>query len=459
MIRTDRVLPQDLNAEAAVLSAMMVDDEAIPEVLDFLVEDHFYRNSHRLIFNAIKLMFMQGIEIDIITLIDNLKKSKDKRTHKNHLEMVGGESFINDLSDVVLSGANIVQHAKIVKNKAMARQLIVSANSILEKAYGSEMDGVEVLEFAEETILKVSAAQVDDTMSGPMEGTIQLMKNAEDAYNGKQRVRGVPSGFVDLDRITGGFGKGQLIILAARPAMGKSSLALAFASNAVKHYNKKVGLLTMEMESLELLAKIVSMESEVPLSCFNKGHGWDERKIMRASSAAQAISELNLQIDDAGSNTSLTVRAKARRMKAKMGGLDMILIDYLQLMSGTGKEGRQQEISEISRNLKILAKELSIPIIALSQLNRGVEGREDKRPKLSDLRESGAIEQDADVVMFLYRDVVYNPETDFPEVAELILGKNRHGPIGTVYLSWFPEFTLFRNAMEASYYGEKKGDD
>lgn len=454
-IRTDRILPQDLNAEAAVLSAMIVDNNVVPRAIELLQEDHFYRNSHRLIFGTIIDMFELSIEVDIITLIDKLKQASDKKTHKNHLEMVGGESFINDLSDVVLSGANIEYHANIVLEKALLRQLIIASNSILEKSYRADSPVDDIVDAAEQAIFQIAERPNKKTfmsLHDLMPGTI---KHIEETANSKKSVFGVPSGFNELDRFIGGFRPGQLVILAARPAMGKTSFALNLAFNAAYHFDKKVGIFTMEMESEELLMRMLSSASEVSMDNMLKGYGMDEKKIFRISGVAQALSEKDVYIDDNGSNTILDVRAKSRRLKAELQGLDMILIDYLQLMSSRGRsESRQQEISEISRNLKILAKELGIPIIALSQLNRGVEGRDDKRPKLSDLRESGAIEQDADIVMFIYRDEVYNQADkdgaplDNEGKAEIIISKNRHGSIGTVHLTFLKQFTSFRDVSQ-----------
>lgn len=450
--RTNKMLPKDLNAEAAVLSAMIVDNDSIPEVIDEINEDFFYHNHHQLIFAAIKRLFVKNIEVDIITLIDELRKGKVKRSHRNELDVVGGEVFINELADMVLSGANIKHYVNIVKSKALLRNLIKSSVRILEVAYQDQMEGTEALGLAEEYILEISGAQTEETMVSGSESVLCVMDNVSSSLDGKQQFRGIKSGFYDLDRIIGGFGNGHLIILAARPSLGKTSLVLAFALNASLNFSKKVGIFTMEMEHEELSSRMLSMRAEVPLECFTKSIGWNENKVARTQLQAQKIHDADLQIDTDGVNTILSIRAKALKMKAKMGGLDMIIIDYLQLMSGMSKtrESRQQEISDISRNLKILAKELGIPIIALSQLNRGLEVREDKRPRLSDLRSSGAIEQDADLVCFLYRDEVYNPETVEVGVAELIIRKNRHGSIGTVFLDWQGEYTLFRSVGERS---------
>ncbi len=454
-VRTDRILPQDLNAEAAVLSAMIVDNNVVPRAIEMLLEEHFYRNAHRIIFQTISDLFETSIEVDIITLIDKLKQKNDKKSHRNHLEMVGGEAFINELSDVVLSGANIEYHANIVLEKALLRQLIVTSNSILESSYRADSPVDDIVDSAEQAIFKIAERPNRKTFMSLHDLMPDTIKHIEETAASKKSVFGVPSGFTDLDRFIGGFRAGQLVIIAARPAMGKTSFALNLAFNAAYHFDKKVGIFTMEMESEELLMRMLSSASEVSMDNMLKGYGMDEKKIFRISGVAQALSEKEIHIDDNGSNTILDIRAKTRRLKAELQGLDLILIDYLQLMSSRGRqESRQQEISAISRNLKILAKEVGIPIIALSQLNRGLEGRDDKRPKLSDLRESGAIEQDADIVMFIYRDEVYHQadkdgnQLDNDGKSEIIISKNRHGAIGTVHLTFLKQFTSFRDATQ-----------
>ena len=440
--KIQREAPKDINAEAAVLSAMMLDNFAVAKSIEMLDKDHFYRPSHKIIFENMIELFEENIEIDIITLINKLKTN-------TQLEAVGGEAFINELSDVVLSSANIEFHANIVLERALLRQLIETSGKIIEKCYASDEAVDDIVDRAEQMIFNIAERPGKKAFQSISEIIPATIKNIEEAATSKKSVLGVPTGFMDLDRKIGGFRPGQLIIIAARPAMGKTSLALNIASNAAVRYNKKVGILTMEMESDELLMRMLSSASEVSMDEMLKGYGMNEKKILRIAGAAEVLSEKEIYVDDSGSNTILDIRAKTRRLKAELKGLDLIIIDYLQLMSvKRNRENRQQEISEISRNLKVLAKELSIPIVTLSQLNRGLESREDKRPKLADLRESGAIEQDADVVLFIYRDEVYNEETEFPGVAEIIVGKNRHGAIGKIELRFLKEFTSFRDKNE-----------
>ena len=440
--KIQREAPKDINAEAAVLSAMMLDNFAVAKSIEMLDKDHFYRPSHKIIFENMIELFEENIEIDIITLINKLKTN-------TQLEAVGGEAFINELSDVVLSSANIEYHANIVLERALLRQLIETSGKIIEKCYASDEAVDDIVDRAEQMIFNIAERPGKKAFQSISEIIPATIKNIEETATTKKSVLGVPTGFMDLDRKIGGFRPGQLIIIAARPAMGKTSLALNIASNAAVRYDKKVGILTMEMESNELLMRMLSSASEVSMDDMLKGYGMNEKKILRIAGAAEVLSEKEIYVDDSGSNTILDIRAKTRRLKAELKGLDLIIIDYMQLMSvKRNRENRQQEISEISRNLKVLAKELSIPIVTLSQLNRGLESREDKRPKLADLRESGAIEQDADVVLFIYRDEVYNEETEFPDLAEIIIGKNRHGAIGKIELRFLKEFTSFRDKNE-----------
>ncbi|RLC53446.1 MAG: replicative DNA helicase [Candidatus Cloacimonadota bacterium] len=438
--RTERQLPNDLNAEAAVLSAMMIDNYVVAKAIESLVEDNFYRKSHQIIFRNMSQLFEANKEIDIITLIDNLKTNTE-------LEKVGGEAFLNELSDVVLSGANIDYHVNIVLEKALLRQLIQTSNKIVESSYNSDQPVEDIVDEAEQAIFRIAERPNRKAFQSIASVIPTTIENIEETALTKKNVLGVASGFMDLDRKIGGFRPGQLIILAARPAMGKTSLALNMASNMAIKFDKKVGIFTMEMEADELLMRMLSAASEVEMENMLKGYGMNEKKLLRIAGAAEVLAEKDIYIDDNGSNTILDIRAKTRRLKAELKGLDMIFIDYMQLMSvKRNRENRQQEISEISRSLKILAKELGLPIIALSQLNRGVESRDDKRPKLSDLRESGAIEQDADIVLFIYRDEVYYEEaSEKPGIAELIIGKNRHGAIGKVELRFDAKFTAFRD--------------
>ncbi|OQY37157.1 MAG: replicative DNA helicase [Candidatus Cloacimonetes bacterium 4572_65] len=438
-LSAERTLPYDINAEAAVLSAMMLDNVAASRALTELEDKFFYRTAHRIIFEAMKELYRESIEIDLVTIIDRL-------TRINKLDKIGGVAYVNEVSDVVLSTANIEYHIKIVTEKAVLRELIVTSNNIIENCYSAEDDVADIIDSAEQMIYDVTNRTNTSYFKdiGAIMG--DTLNAIHEVASSKTAVAGTSTGYHDLDRMTGGFKPGQLIILAARPAMGKTALALNIAFNAVMYNNQKVAIFTMEMASEELLVRVLAAASEVPMDAMIKGFGMTEEKMSRVTNYAMMLSEKKLYIDDTGTNSPLDMRAKLRRLKAEIKGLDLVLIDYLQLMSSKRfKDNRQQEIAEISRSLKILAKELHIPVIALSQLNRGLESREDKRPKLSDLRESGAIEQDADLVMFLYRDEYYHEDTADKGIAEVIIGKNRHGAVGTSRLLFIPHLTAFRN--------------
>ncbi|MCF7919640.1 MAG: replicative DNA helicase [Candidatus Cloacimonetes bacterium] len=434
-------LPSDLNAEAAILSAMLIDDYNVSKVMTSLTEKDFYRNSHKMIFRAMQKLFNEDIEIDLITLTNELKKTGE-------FEKVGGLAFLNDLSEVVMSGANVGEYVKILNEKSTLRQLITSCNNILEECYNTENEAELVLDHAEQQIFEIlenPSKESFNNMRNEVEDTIVLIQAIA---NKTADLFAVNTGFTDLDSHLGGFRKGQLIVLAARPAMGKSSLALNIAFNAAISYKKKVAVFTLEMESQELIMRLLSSAAEIPMQRMIRGYDIDESVINRIIGVGNALQDCEIYIDDSGYQNLNQIRAKSRRLKREAKGLDLIIIDYLQLMAANnprGRENRQQEISEISRGLKILAKEMGLPVIALSQLNRQVENRDDKRPVLADLRESGAIEQDADIVMFIYRDEVYNENSEDKGKAEVLIRKNRHGSIGKVTLKFFKEYTAFRD--------------
>ena len=437
MKRIERQLPNDINAESAVISAMMIDSEAVAKAIEILEENDFYRTAHQVIFKEIVLLFEQNIEIDIITLINALKKS-------GKLEVVGGKVFINEISDVVISSANIEFHAAIVKEKAVTRKLIVASNRIIEKCYGGELEADELLDESERIIFGLSQYSIEASFKSSSDVVSNAIQNIETIAAQHSPVIGVPSGFTDLDKIIGGFNPGKLIVLASRPSMGKTSLVLNMAIYAAIA-GKKVGFFTMEMSSTELMIRALSSEGEVDLGYITRGY-LNEEKIRKIASNASVISDCEFYIDDTGFNTPLSIKAKSRRLKAKIKGVDLLIIDYLQLMTSSQKaENRQQEIAIITRTLKLLAKELDVPVILISQLNRSLENRPDKHPRLADLRESGAIEQDADIVMFLYRDEVYDENTEKPGIAELIIAKNRDGPIGKLELLWQEHIVKFKN--------------
>lgn len=441
----ERALPADVNAEAALLSAMLIDSDVVSKGIEKIKEEYFYRNAHKSIFRTIEELFNEGIEIDPITLINRLERN-------NLLEKIGGIPYINELADFVVSSANFDYHLNIVTEKALIRHLIIASKGIIESCYSSAKPVKTLVDEAEQAIFAIAELPSNQGFQSINAISNEVLQTIDQIASTKIPVTGVSSGFSDLDRLTGGFRPGQFIIIAARPAMGKTSLALNIGSHAAVNLNKKVAIFTMEMAADEVVMRMFSSASEVNMESMLKGYGMNEEKLIRIMQASEVLSTKNIHIDESGTNTPLDIRAKTRRLAAELGGLDLVIIDYLQLMTlPRSKDNRQQEISEISRALKILAKDMKIPVIAMSQLNRMLENREDKRPRLADLRESGAIEQDADLVMFIYRDEYYYPEkTEKPGIAEIIIGKNRHGSTGSVELGFEKEFTLFR-ALDTSH--------
>ncbi len=437
---SERSLPADINAEAAILSAMLIDSDVVSKGIEKIKEEFFYRNAHKQIYRTMQELFNESIEIDPLTLINRLERN-------NLLEKVGGIPYINEIADFVVSSANFDYHLNIVTEQALLRHLILASTGIIESCYTSTKPVKTIVDEAEQAIFAIAELPTHqgfvkfDQISTEVLGTIDQIAST------KLPVVGISTGFHNLDRLTGGFRPGQFIIIAARPAMGKTSLALNIASHVAVNLNKRVAIFTMEMAADEVIMRMFSSASEVNMESMLKGYGMNEEKLIRIMQASEVLSSKHIYIDESGTNTPLDIRAKTRRLAAEVGGLDLILIDYLQLMTiPREKDNRQQEISEISRALKILAKDMKIPVVALSQLNRAAETREDKRPKLADLRESGAIEQDADLVMFIYRDEYYYPDkTEKPGIAEIIISKNRHGSTGNVDLGFDKEFTLFRS--------------
>jgi len=432
-----RVPPHDLNAEGAVLSAMLLDDWAVARALEMLKEEYFYKRAHKLIFRTIAKLFESNIEIDLITLIDGLKKD-------GHLEDVGGTAYLSEISDIVSSSANVEAHAQIILEKATLRSLINTANKITEDCYNSDKMSKAIVENAEKEIFNVTQnlmLEGFESVSNIIPGTLQ---NIEKIASQKSRVVGIASGFHALDNKTGGFQPGQFVVVAGRPSMGKTSFALNIASYAAVHQQKKVGIFSLEMDKEKVLMRMLSSGAEVSLSEMLHGYGIDQNKIFLITTVAEKLSESSIFLDDRGSNTMTDIRSKARRLKSEEG-LDLLIIDYMQLLiPDVSRTSRQQEMTEISRSIKILAKELRIPVIAVSQLSRAPESRQNKRPVLADLRESGAIEQDADLVLLIYREDYYDKENaKEPGIAEIAVAKNRNGPQGTEKLKFRGEFTLF----------------
>ena len=424
----------------SILGGILLDNDAINRVLDILVPDDFYRESHRKIMRAMIELNEHREPCDLITLTTILKK-------KGELEEIGGGAYLATLVDYVPTAANIAYYSRIVKEKALARNLINAATEIVTEGYDEQIEIEQLLDKAQKIIFDLS----ENKIKTPYHQLNTILKDSirhiEELFEKKDHVTGVPTGFVDLDQKTAGFQRGDLVIIAGRPSMGKTAFALNIAQYASVHAHPRhpVAIFSLEMSKEQLVTRLLCSEARVDASRLRTGHlvegEWE--KILRG---AERLFDAKIFIDDTPAISVLEMRAKARRLRAEHG-IGMIVVDYLQLMRGSGTpESRQQEISEISRSLKALAKELSVPVIALSQLNRGLESRTDKRPMMSDLRESGAIEQDADVIMFVYRDEVY--KKDNPDVkgkAEIIIGKQRNGPIGTVELTFLGEYTRFEN--------------
>jgi replicative DNA helicase len=427
--------PQNLEAERSVLGSMLIDNEAIHRVVELLSTDAFYREAHRKIFSAIMDLYQRNEPSDLVTLTTELKS-------KGQLNDVGGAVYLSSLVDEVPTSANVASYARIVREKALRRLLIEGATEIAERGYQEEGNVDEFVDKAERIILEVAQRRIKQGFASIKEIVKDSFKAIEQLYERKELITGLPTGYKELDRITCGFQRSDLIVIAGRPSMGKTALALNIAEHAAVEAGQKVAIFSLEMSKEQLVQRLLCSRAEVDASKLRGGF-LSESDWPKLTRAAGLLSEAPIFIDDSPALNALEVRAKARRLMREHG-LDLIVVDYLQLMRGIGRvESREREISEISRSLKALAKELHVPVLALSQLNRGVEARQDKRPQLSDLRESGAIEQDADVITFIYRDEMYNKDSPDAGKAELIVGKQRNGPTGKVILAFRGHFTRF----------------
>ena len=437
MEETVRVLPQNIDAEMSVLGAMMYDKTVIAEAGEELSPEDFYKEAHKIIFSTIMDLFMKDIPVDEITLIEHLRSA-------GKLEAVGGISYIASLTSMLATTMNVDSYIKIVKDKAIRRRLIRSANEIIEESYTKQNEVDEVMDRAEKKIFDISENKVKSDFERVSSVLSRSIEQLEQVFNNKSDVTGIETPFIDLNSKTSGFQKGDMVLIAARPSMGKTTFALNLAQHAALRCGKSVVIFSLEMSKEQLVQKLLCAEANISMVSFRNGDlkdsDWDN--IVRS---AGPLGASKIFIDDTPGVTVMEMRSKCRRIKLEHG-IDMILIDYLQLMSGSGSESRQQEVSEISRSIKALAKEMECPVIALSQLSRAPEQRADHRPMLSDLRESGSIEQDADVVMFLYRDEYYNKESDEKNIAECIIAKQRNGPTGTVKMMFLGEYSKFTNA-------------
>jgi replicative DNA helicase len=447
--------PQSIEAEMSILGGILLDNEAINRTLEILVPEDLYRENHRKILRAMIDLNERSEPCDLVTLTSILKK-------KGELEEVGGGAYLATLVDYVPTAANISYYCRIVKEKGLTRRLISAATDIVTQGYDDHIAVEELLDNAQKVIFEISENKLRPAFFPVSSVLKDAIKNIELLYEKKEHITGVPTGFLDLDDKTAGFQRGDLIIIAGRPSMGKTAFALNIAQYAALHGDHKtaVAMFSLEMSKEQLVTRLLCSESRVDASRIRTGH-FQENDWNKIINAASALHNAKIFIDDSPAISVLEMRAKCRRLKAEHN-VGMIIVDYLQLMrGGSNPESRQQEISEISRSLKALAKELDVPVVALSQLNRGLENRTDKRPMMSDLRESGAIEQDADLIMFVYRETVYcercknrdiQCEENHERNAEINIGKQRNGPIGTVNLTFLGEYTRFENQSQRDDY-------
>ncbi|HRN77847.1 MAG TPA: replicative DNA helicase [Candidatus Dependentiae bacterium] len=438
-----RSLPANVEAEKSVLGALLLNDDVLSKVTEIVRPQDFYHPGHQTIFKAMLDLSQAQKRIDLVTLQDTLATN-------NSLDAVGGEVYLLSLQEDVTSVGFVAQHATIIREKSVLRELINSAADIIANCYSQENGSIEsVLDLAEKTIFEISDKRTNQSFVQIDIWLKKTFQHLSDIKSNSKGITGIASGFGQLDAMTSGFQNGDLIVLAARPSMGKTALALCLGAHAARQ-GAAVGIFSLEMAAEQLTLRVLSSESGIAHHNIRNATITSQEWVELTNVAAQ-LAESKIFIDDTAMLDIMSLRAKARKLKAT-GSLDILIIDYLQLIHVNKRhENRHQEVSEISRSLKALAKELEIPIIALSQLSRAVDSRMDKRPMLSDLRESGAIEQDADVIMFLYRDIVYNPETEHPALAELIVGKQRNGPTGTVHLNFVRELTKFEEINDQPF--------
>ncbi|MCX5809465.1 MAG: replicative DNA helicase [Proteobacteria bacterium] len=436
-----RIPPQNLEAEESILGGLLIDPESINKVVDLINTEDFYKDAHGKIYDAMIGLYEKNEPIDIVTVSSSVRD-------KGILDKIGGATYLNTLVDLMPSAANITQYAKMVREKALLRNLINVATEIVEKGFDLDVNVDGYIDDAEKMIFQVSERKFRPSFYSVKDIVMDNVKIIERLYEKKQTVTGVPTGFTELDKMTSGFQPSDLIVIAGRPSMGKTALSMNIAQYVatMRDGAVPVGIFSMEMSKEQIVTRLLSSESEVDHSKLRTGT-LSSSEWPKLAQAAGKLSEALIFIDDSPSMNVLELRARARRLK-KEHGLGLVIVDYLQLMKGRAAvtDKREQEIAEISRFLKSLAKELHIPVIAISQLNRMVEQREDKRPRLADLRESGAIEQDADVIIFIYRDEIYNRDKESNKgLAEIVIGKQRNGPTGTVELAFLDKTATFKN--------------
>lgn len=434
-----RIPPHSMEAERSVLGAALLSKDALLDVMEIVKADDFYDSNHKEIFGAIQELYRRSAPVDALTVSEELKK-------RNSLDMVGGRAYIASLSSGTPTTSNAEEYARIVVENAAIRRLISTADDIVSKGYEGSMDAGQMLDYAESGIFEISQSRQKGQYTHLKDVLLENIEIIDKASQMDGGLTGVTTGFKYLDGMTSGLQRSDLIILAARPAIGKTAFALSLALNAALKGNASVMVFSLEMAKEQLGQRLLSMESKVPMQSLKTGRlerrDWDDINI-----ALDSLSKANIHIDDTAGISIMEMKSKCRRLKAEEG-LDLVVIDYLQLMNPEGRaDSRTQEISVISRNLKLLARELDCPVLVLSQLSRAPETRTDHRPMLSDLRESGSIEQDADIVIFLYRDEYYNEDTDAPGECEVIVAKQRSGPTGTIKVTWLDKLTKFVDGM------------
>lgn len=430
----DRMPPYNQEAEQAVLGAVLIEPSVLVNVTERLRPEDFYRQAHQRLLQVMIRLTEQGEPVDLVTLTAALQDQK-------LLEEVGGVPYLTELAGAVPTAANVDYYAQIVEEKAILRRLIRTATEIATSGYSGGDKVSHVIDQAEKKILDISQRRIRKGFVPIKDVLMETFERIESLHYNQGKLTGVPSGYTDLDRMTSGFQPSDLIILAARPSMGKTAFSLNLAQNVAVRANLPVAIFNLEMSAPQLVQRMLAAEGNIDAQVFRTGH-LGEEDWEKLTMAISTLSESPIFIDDTPGITVFDIRAKLRRLQAEHG-LGLVLIDYLQLIEGSGRDSRQQEISEISRSLKLLARELHVPVIALSQLSRAVEQRQDKRPMLSDLRESGSIEQDADIVSFLYRDDYYNEESEKKNIIEVILAKHRNGPVGKVELLFLKNYNKF----------------
>jgi len=436
----NKIPPHDIDAEKSVLGSMLMDQEAIIGAMEILTGDEFYRNDHKIIFEAICELFNKEEPVDIITV-------KNKIETKGYLEQIADLTYFSELVSSVVTSIHVKYHAKIVKDKGILRRLINSSQKIMGLSYEGKNEINDILNIAETDIFNISQNRSQEGYVKLKDILVQAFEKIEDVYHNKGKLTGIPTGFIDIDHKTAGLQPSDLILIAARPSVGKSTFAINIAQNAAIRYKIPTVIFSLEMSKEQLVNKMIASEAMIDLQKMRTGALEQEDWIKIARTMAP-LSDAPIYIDDTPGISVSELRAKCRRLKMEKG-IGLVVIDYLQLMTAGGlQESRQQEISTISRTLKAIAREINAPVVALSQLSRACETRVDHRPMLSDLRESGAIEQDADVVMLLYRDEYYNPDTEKKNQAEIIIAKQRNGPTGTENLMFFGNYSKFANMQK-----------